>query len=89
MADTDKYAELSLRVGKLLRQERERRNLSMTGVASAAGLSQQMVSYVERGLRRPTLESLLRISDAVGVELAATISKAIFEFERSRGAKKP
>ncbi len=34
----------------------------MNMVAERAGLSQQMVSYVEREMRNPTLETLLRIA---------------------------
>ncbi len=41
----------------------------MTEVATRAGLSQQMVSYVERGLRSPTLDTLVRIADAIEIEL--------------------
>jgi transcriptional regulator with XRE-family HTH domain len=41
----------------------------MTGLAAQAGLSQQMVSYVERGLRIPTLDTLLRLTDALGTNL--------------------
>jgi transcriptional regulator with XRE-family HTH domain len=48
----------------------------MTNVAAKAGLSQQMVSYVERGVRNPTLETLLRITSALETDLATLISKA-------------
>jgi transcriptional regulator with XRE-family HTH domain len=41
----------------------------MNRVAQLAKLSQQMVSYVERGLRNPTLDTLLRIADALDVDL--------------------
>lgn len=48
----------------------------MNALAERAGLSQQMVSYVERGMRMPTLETLLRITDALGIELSGVIAKA-------------
>ena len=67
------------RVASILRQEREKRELSMNTVAERAGLSQQMVSYVERGMRNPTLETLLRMAAAIGVSLATVLSKAIKE----------
>ena len=56
-------------VARLLKEERLRQQLSMTSVASQAGLSQQMVSYVERGMRLPTLDTLLRIADVLKVPL--------------------
>ena len=64
------------RVAKILRQEREKRGLSMNVVAGRAGLSQQMVSYVEREMRNPTLETLLRICAALEVDFAAVMRQA-------------
>lgn len=64
------------RVARLLRQERERRGLSMNAVARHSGLSQQMVSYVEREMRHPTLETLLRMSAALDLDLADVIRRA-------------
>jgi transcriptional regulator with XRE-family HTH domain len=64
------------RVVKILRKEREKRGLSMNLVAERAGLSQQMVSYVEREMRNPTLETLLRISAALEIDFAAVMRQA-------------
>jgi transcriptional regulator with XRE-family HTH domain len=63
-------------VAEQLRRERLRRKLSMNAVAERGGLSQQMVSYVERGLRNPTLDTLLRMSSALDVDLAKIIATA-------------
>ncbi len=41
----------------------------MTKLADESGLSQQMISYVERGMRSPTLDTLLRIARVLDVEL--------------------
>ena len=49
----------------------------MNQVAERAGLSQQMVSYVERGMRNPTLETVLRIAAAIGIDIAAVLRQAI------------
>jgi ribosome-binding protein aMBF1 (putative translation factor) len=65
------------RVARILRQEREKRQLSMNLVAERAGLSQQMVSYVEREMRNPTLETLLRIAAAIDVNLGEVLGRAI------------
>lgn len=59
-----------------LQAERERQGLAMLTVAQRAGLSQQMVSYMERGLRRPTLETVLAIADALQVDLAEILRQA-------------
>jgi transcriptional regulator with XRE-family HTH domain len=69
-------------VARLLKAQREKRQLSMTALAAKAGLSQQMVSYVERGIRNPTLDTLLRMTEALDVPLGKVITKA----ERKRAS---
>jgi transcriptional regulator with XRE-family HTH domain len=60
----------------LLKAERIRQNLSMTVVAERAGLSQQSVSYLEREMRMPTLDTLLRITDVLNIALEDVIGEA-------------
>jgi transcriptional regulator with XRE-family HTH domain len=74
--NTKRRAAICFAVAKILREEREKRQLSMTTVAEKAGLSQQMVSYVERGIRNPTFDTLLRITDALDLDLAKVIARA-------------
>ena len=52
-----------------LRDERIRKNLSMNKVAARSGLHVSMISLVERELRNPTLDVLLRISEALDTDL--------------------
>ena len=48
----------------------------MTVVAQRAGLSQQSVSYLEREMRMPSLDTLLRIADVLNIALEDVISEA-------------
>ena len=43
--------------------------MSMTALAAKAGLSLTMISFVEREIRKPTMDTLLRIADALEVDL--------------------
>jgi len=70
------YAELCDRIVRLLREERKRAGLSKYGHERLAGVSQQMIGYVERGLRKPSLETALRMADGLGLDLADVIKKA-------------
>jgi transcriptional regulator with XRE-family HTH domain len=63
-------------VVRLLREKRESLGLSMNAVASRAGLSHSMISRVERELRKPTLDTLLRITGAMSIELWPLIKRA-------------
>ena len=61
---------------RLLREERERQGLSKYEVAARSGLSPQMIGYIDQGLRNPTMETTLRIAEALDVDLGLMISKA-------------
>jgi transcriptional regulator with XRE-family HTH domain len=63
-------------VAKALRDTRVRKGLSMSAVAERAGLSQQMVSYVERQMRMPTLDTILRMSEALAIDPSELLRKA-------------
>ena len=76
MLNSKKRTAICSEVARILKAERKKRQLSMTTMAAKAGLSQQMVSYVERGMRNPTLETLLRITDALDINLAKVIARA-------------
>ena len=67
---------VSLEVARLLRKERARRGISMNRLAEKSDLSRAMVSYVERGIRNPTLDTLLRIAIALDVDLWELLKKA-------------
>ena len=64
------------KVIRLLREERERRGMSKYALSARCGLAQQTISYMERGLRQPSFETILRIADAIGVNLEDVIKQA-------------
>jgi len=60
----------------ILREERIRQGVSLTRIAEMAGLSRQMVGYVERGLRVPTIDTLLRICGALQIDAVSALRRA-------------
>lgn len=84
MSSIRHYETLRTEIIRLLREARERQKLSKYEVAKRSGVSQSMLSLVERGLRNPTLELMLRFADGVGVDLADIIKKA----QKSKGLAK-
>ena len=55
------------KIARRLRVLRQEKGLSMNAVAERAGLSQQMVSYVERGMRKPNVDTLIRLFHALEI----------------------
>lgn len=78
---------VSEEVARILREERKRKGLSMNTVSERAGLSRMMVSYVERQERNPTLDTLLRLSEALEIDLAELIQRA--QRAAARSTSKP
>ena len=70
-------------VVRLLREEREKRGLSMNVVAQRSGLSHSIVSLIERDLRNPTLDTLLRIAEAIEIDLGTILIRARKEVSKS------
>lgn len=55
------------RLGKLIRAKRTERRLNQIALAAAAGVTQPSISEWERGEKTPSLQSLLKLRDALGI----------------------
>jgi transcriptional regulator with XRE-family HTH domain len=87
MADQNQRSAVHSTVIRLLHEERERQGISQYELAPKAGLSASTLSVIERGLRNPTLDTLLRIAEVLEVELGELLIQASAEV-RKRGKKK-
>lgn len=58
-------------VGQRLRDARGRRSLTLEDVASAAGVTRSFVSAVERGETSPSIGSLYRLCEALGIGMSS------------------
>jgi transcriptional regulator with XRE-family HTH domain len=74
--DKTRRAQICTAVAHILQEERNRRGLSLTAVAAGAGLSRQMISFVEQETRNPTLDTVLRICDAIGIDFESVLKRA-------------
>lgn len=74
-SDKDRQAICS-RVCQILGEARIKRGLSMTTLAQKTGLSQQAISYMEREMRTPNLDTLLRITNSLEIGLGDVINQA-------------
>ena len=63
-------------VVRILQEERKAAGISMERLAEQAGLSQAMISLLERDLRNPTLDTLLRITAVLDVDLTEVLKRA-------------
>lgn len=66
-------ATLARTIGVRVRAERTLRGWTLDQLAAAAGVSRRMVVNVEQGTVNPSVGTLLRLSDALGVGLPALV----------------
>ena len=78
MAESDSFAEAQRRVrailGRRVKDLRLSQRMSQADLAEDAGIRRALVSDVERGEANLTLDSIVRIAIALGVEPAQLIS---------------
>ena len=81
---------LASAIGVRVKQERQARQWTLDRLAGAAGVSRRMVVNVEQGAANPSVGTLLRIGDALGVGLPALVEppepKAVKVTRRGEGA---
>ena len=62
---------VSVDVGIRLRELREARNISMRALATKSGLSANALSMIERGKTSPSVSTLYKLAEALGVSITA------------------
>jgi transcriptional regulator with XRE-family HTH domain len=65
--------DISLRTGRAVKQQREAAGLSLRMLAARSGISSSMISDIERGAKSPTVTTVVRLAQALGVSAAALI----------------
>ena len=65
--------EVSLRTGRAVKQQREAAGLSLRMLAARSGISASMISDIERGAKSPTVTTVVRLAEALGVSAAALV----------------
>ena len=69
--------EISLRTGRAVKQQREAAGFSLRVLAVRSGISASMISDIERGAKSPTVTTLVRLAQALGVGAAALVDGGI------------
>jgi transcriptional regulator with XRE-family HTH domain len=67
-------SELSAAIGAKVRDERQSREWTLDQLAEHSGVSRRMLVNVEQGTANPSVTTLLRLSDALGIGLQALVA---------------
>ena len=74
-------------VGQVIQRFREQKKQSQELVSGFAGIGRTHLSAIERGERKPTLETLFKIADALDVKPSAIIAAIEQELEKKKEYK--
>ena len=76
MAPKDKTAAFAIAFGRAVREAREELELSQEELGFESELDRTYVSGVERGVRNPTLRTMLKICRALNLQLSELVARA-------------
>ncbi len=62
-------------VGKVIQEFRENRGVSQEVLSGLAGIGRTHLSAIERGVRRPTLDTFFRIGEALQVKPSTILAE--------------
>lgn len=72
----------AMAVGTVIQREREKRRMSQELASGLAGIGRTHWSAIERGERKPTLETFFRISEAL--QMRPSVLLALIEEENEK-----
>jgi transcriptional regulator with XRE-family HTH domain len=81
--------EGALRIGRRVRELREGKDLTTYELAKRSGIHRPNISRIESGKHVPTLDTLMRLAQALGVSVAGLVAEAspVQAYVRERGPR--
>ena len=74
-------------VGFVIQKTREQKGLSQEVVSGLADIGRTHLSAIERGARKPTLETFFRIADALGMPASRLMEKVERAIDDGKGCQ--
>lgn len=72
-------------VGDVIADFRKRKHISQEVLSGLADIGRTHLSAIERGERKPTLETLYRISCALDVKMSSIVAEIELRIDQKRG----
>ena len=71
-------------VGKVIQEFRENKGVSQEVLSGLAGIGRTHLSAIERGVRRPTLETFFRIGEALQIKPSTMLAEIEQSIEKNK-----
>lgn len=69
-------------VGQVIQRKREQKKLSQEVISGLAGIGRTHLSAIERGERKPTLETFFKIAEALNIRPSVLMAEIEAELEK-------
>ena len=69
-------------VGQIIQRKREQKKLSQEVISGLAGIGRTHLSAIERGERKPTLETFFKIAEALNIRPSALMAEIEAELDK-------
>lgn len=69
-------------VGQVIQRKREQKKLSQEVISGLAGIGRTHLSAIERGERKPTLETFFKIAEALNIRPSALMAEIEAELDK-------
>ena len=69
-------------VGQVLQRKREQKKLSQEVISGLAGIGRTHLSAIERGERKPTLETFFKIAEALNIRPSVLMAEIEAELDK-------
>jgi transcriptional regulator with XRE-family HTH domain len=79
----DEIAQIRRAFAVVLKGRRQRKQWSQVELAARSGLDNSYISQLEKGLKTPTLDSMLRLSKALEIVPEKLMKEVRIELERA------
>ena len=71
-------------VGRVIAENQIKKNMSQEALSGLSAIGRTHLSAIERGVRKPTLETLYKISQALGVRMSELVDEIENRAEQSK-----
>lgn len=72
----------SVKLGRAIQKARENKKLSQEVVSGLAGIGRTHLSAIERGERKPTLDTFFKLSEALGMKPSELLAQIENELDK-------
>lgn len=74
---TEKIEKAYFQIAQVINAKRKEKGLTKVALSSLSGVPPKYIGFIESGVRRPTVETIIKIANALDISLEKDIFKSL------------